>query len=237
MSFMDLIVINNKKVNDKTKKNNESAKETTIKFPGSESQETPNGKSLFGNFGFGKSTPAAATNNGQTDEEHLLKALEIYQNGFDSLNQPGYDFYEYYKSVSHDIANAAIYPMAFTMGSAMDKTITKDKLLQQSDYYLSEIIKVYNDYVTKGNAKKQELITQKDNENKSLVGDLELLKQQLEAIKVQIQDRENKLSAIGTKYEPKINEIDSKLSANNIAKDKIVESIEQVKQGIKTNLK
>jgi hypothetical protein len=31
--------------------------------------------------------------------EHLEKAIELYQSGFDNLNQPGFDFYEYYQLV------------------------------------------------------------------------------------------------------------------------------------------
>ncbi len=66
-------------------------------------------------------------------------------------------------------------------------------------------------------------------ENESLVGELSLLRQQLEAIQTQIADRENKLSVIDVKYAPMMVEVDSKLSANDMAKNKIVQSIEQVK--------
>jgi len=171
-------------------------------------------------------------------QEHLEKTLELYQQGFDSLNQPGYDFYEYYQAVvSAGVDNPQIYQMAFTMASAMDKTITKDKLVQQSDFYISEITKVHTNYVEKGNVKKQELIQQKSHENESLVGELDLMRQQLEALKTQIADRENKLQAIDGKYGPKLVEIEGKLAANDLAKETMVNSIEKVKQGIINNLK
>lgn len=171
-------------------------------------------------------------------QEHFNNALEVYEKGFDSLNQPGYDFYEFFQAVMNaGVDNPQIYQMAFMMGTGMDKTITKEKLVEQSNFYVTEITKVYNEYVAKGSAKKQETIDQKTNENQSLVGELDLMRQQMEALKTQIADREMKLQAIDGKYGPKLQEIEGKLAANDMAKNKIVQSIEQVKNGIVFNLK
>ena len=62
-------------------------------------------------------------------------------------------------------------------------------------------------------------------------------RQQFEAIQIQIKDKENKLSMIDNKYQPKISEYESKLLANDFAKNKIVSTIETVKQGINQNIK
>jgi hypothetical protein len=63
------------------------------------------------------------------------------------------------------------------------------------------------------------------------------MKEQLESLKAQILEKENKLKVVGSKYEPQINEIDSKLGANDIAKNQLIQSIAQVKNGININLK
>ena len=110
-------------------------------------------------------------------------------------------------------------------------------MINDAEYYISEITKVYNDNVSKGTAKKQTLLAQKDSENKSLVSELENMEQQLEALKVQIDDRRRKLSDIDTKYSPDLNDFDNRLGANELAKNKIIDSIEQVKQGINLNIK
>lgn len=236
MGFKDLFIVSdeNEKANEVPQ--TETVKQTTTKFPTSTPKVEENG-SILGVFGFGK-TEQVITTPTSVSNEHLEKALELYQKGFDSLNQPGYDFYEFYQAIMQaGPTNPQIYNMAFTMASAMDKTITKDRLVQQSDYYLSEIEKVYNDYVTKGNAKREELVAQKKHENESLVGELSLLKQQLEAITTQIADRENKLSVIDVKYSPMISDVEGKMNANQIAKSKVTQSIEQVKNGIINNLK
>jgi hypothetical protein len=242
MGLKDLFIVSDEKPIDKPVEQIKEVPKTTTKFPTS----TPKAEepSAFSAFGFGSSpTPTPVQTNFQptaqgVTNEQLAKAFDVYQNGFDSLNQPGYDFYEFYQAVmGGGIENPQIYTMAFAMGSAMDRSITKDKLLMQSDFYLTEINKVYNDFVAKGNAKRQEVINQKNHENQSLVGELDLMKQQLEQLQIQIADRQAKLSAIDSKYNPILGEVEGKLVANDQAKHKIVSTIEQVKQGITNNLK
>lgn len=239
MNLRDLFLVSDENTDNKPAQEPiKQSMPSATKFPTSEVKPEPT-TSVFSSFGFGaKPEPTPSFQASSVSNEALGKALEVYENGFDSLNQPGYDFYEFYKAVmAGGVENPAIYAMAFGMGTAMDRTITKDKLLQQSDFYITEINKVYNDYVAKGTAKHQEVIAQKNHENESLVGELSLMRQQLEQLQVQIVDRENKLSVIDSKYSPILNEVESKISANDLAKQKIVGSIEQVKNGIINNLK
>jgi hypothetical protein len=213
----------------------EQTQSQTTKFP---TAETPSQASSFSFPTTPAPSPIPTYVPVGVTQEHLNNALEVYEKGFDSLNQPGYDFYEFFQAVMNAGAdNPQIYQMAFMMGTGMDKTITKDKLVEQSNFYIAEITKVYNEYVAKGNAKKQETIDLKTNENQSLVGELDLMRQQMEALKTQIADREMKLQAIDGKYGPKLQEIEGKLAANDMAKNKVIQSIEQVKNGIVINLK
>ena len=233
MSWKDLFVNGEGNPTNETKK--EEPKQETTKFPNVGSVTN----TISNVFNFPTQTQQTPTFTGaQVSTEHLEKAQEIYQKGFDSLNQNGYDFYEFYQAVVHGgVDNPQIYSMAYAMGYGMDKTISKDKLLQQADFYLNEIRKVYTDNVSKGEGKKQSLLAQKNSENQALSNELELMRQQMEAFKLQIQDRENKLSAIDGKYQPQIADVDSKLSANEAANAQIVQSIQQVKNGIINNLK
>jgi len=228
MGWKDLFIAGEENSNDKPTQE-KPVENTQMKFPTNTNNTFPT---------YTAPTTPVQFNSSQVPQEYLAKAIEVYKSGFDSLNQNGYDFYEFYQAITQGgVNNPQIYPMAFTMANAMDKSVTKDKLVQTADYYLSEINKVYNDYVAKGNGKKQDLIIQKNNENQALVNELSLMEQQLEALRTQIQDRQNKLNAIGGKYEPMISDVDNKLSANEMAKNQIVQSIEQVKTGIINNLK
>lgn len=193
---------------------------TSTTFPIMETQTQP----VFGN---------------SLDNPILNKFVEAYENCLDSANQDGYDFYEFFKAIinSGAIENPQMYVMAMNMGIVMDKTCNKSKLLSQADYYLNEINKLYNQNVTSGSSKKQDLITQKDSENHNLSAELNNLRAQVEALQNQISAKQTQLLAIDSKYQPLINEIEQKLQANDIAKNTIVSNIDKVKNGINNNIK
>ncbi len=171
-------------------------------------------------------------------QPHIDSVMKMYEQGFEGLNMTGYDFFEYYQSIiSAGIDNPQIYNMALMMAKGIDKTVSKESLLSQSDFYITEINKVYKTYVDKGQTKRNEVTNQKENENKNLVAELDNLKMQLESIKNQIQSKESLLSQIDSKYSTQLTEIDCKLMANDHAKDVILGSITKVKNGIINNLK
>ncbi len=236
MSFLkDLFIVDENAINKPSIPEPVKKENTLTKFPTAPTSSAP---AETPSFSVPTQSVAFAPISSQVPNDYIEKALDVYEKGFESLNQPGFDFYEFFQSVAHGGAdNPQVYAMAFQIASGMDKTITKDKLVQQADFYLTEIDKVYQEYVTKGNGKKQEALTLKDNENKNLVGELESMKQQLAALQIQIDDRQRKLGDIDTKYGPQLSEIENKISANNIANQKIVESIQHVKTGIISNLK
>lgn len=218
---------NNKNEVETSDKKIEEKKETTIKFSDVSSQQNNNS--------FSQSEVKAPTT---ISNDLMSKFFDAYQSAFEKMNQDGYDFFEFFQTVIHgDINNPQTYTMAFGMGKAMDKNLSKEKLISQSEYYISELTKLYNQNVAEGTQKKQDLINAKVNENQNLTSELNSLKEQLEAIKVQIQDKEKKLSLIDGKYEPQIIERDSKLMANDFAKNKIMSTIETVRQGINNNVK
>ena len=225
MSWKDAFL--NPTTKDTNKTTPVSKKDTNMKFPE---------PSQSNDFGFGQSN--SNQQSGQVSQEYTSKFLDAFENAFSELNQNGYDFFEFFQSIIHsDINNPQSYTMAFAMGKGMDRTITKEKLLSQSEFYITELNKLSEKNINDGNKKKQDLINQKESENQNLTTELSSLKQQLEGIELQIKDRENKLSQIENKYQPKISEYDNKLMANDFAKNKIVSSIETVKQGINQNLK
>ncbi len=173
-----------------------------------------------------------------TNNPFLESIIDMYQKGFEGLNMPGYDFFEFAQAVKHGGPdNPQAYQMAFSMGKGMLPSVNKEKLVSDADFYITEINKVYQELVTKGNARKTEISTQKTTEAQNLANELELLKQQQEAILNQITEAVNKLNAIDTKYTPQLTEAENKLTANDFAKNKIVSEIEKVKQGIIANLK
>lgn len=181
--------------------------------------------------------PVASIDN-PSCQPHLDKIVQLYESGFDGLNQAGYDFYEFYKAVvSGGIDNPQVYAMALSMGKAMDGNVSKDTLLSQSQFYIDEIMKVYQTYVENGTGKKNQLLSTKESERTQLASELDSLKMQMEAISNQIVAKQTSLSEIDNKYANDLLEVDCKLMANDVAKNKILSSINAVKQGLTNNLK
>ena len=130
------------------------------------------------------------------------------------------------------VDNPQGYQMALSMATAMDASVTKDHLVSQADFYVSKLMELYNQHVTSGNSKKQDLLSQKDAENYSLSTDLGTLKQQLEFIQSQITQKESDLSTIDAKYTPLIAEVDAKLVANEVVKNDFIGKISKVKENL-----
>ena len=168
----------------------------------------------------------------------ILKTIvELYESGFESLNQPGYDFYEFFKAIkavgSHD---PQVYKMALTMAQSVDKKVTKSTLLAQADFYIEEIDKVYKQYQAQGNSKKSQIIETQNNKKESLTVEISKLEKQLMEIQNKISTKRNELQTIDTTTTSEVAEIDQKIVANEKARGKITETIMAVVNGIKNNL-
>lgn len=165
----------------------------------------------------------------------LGEILEVYEKGFESLNSQGFDFFELYKSVSAvGITNPQSYQMAFAMGKSLNPAITKEFLLEKAGFYVTEIEKVHTGYAATGEKKKNELMASITNDRNNLaksISELEIkiaqLQEELSAKKLELE----KLNSIDA-----FTEINQKIEANNIAKQRILESINTVANGVKQYL-
>lgn len=166
---------------------------------------------------------------------HLDKIMNMYEKGFEGLNMEGFDFYEFFKMVVEGgVNNPAMYTMAFTAAKSMGST--KESLLEQSNYYITEIQKVHGNYVAAGDKKRQEAISSKTTEETSLKTELIGIDSELERLTALKQQKEAELRDIDNKYEPTITEVECKLMANDMAMEGIVGSIQKVVTGINNNI-
>lgn len=238
MSWKDLFIINE----DETKKEATApATSEPVKFPSATNSVTmaPTG---FGSPSVG--TPVTPPSMGIPLESnpmckpHMEKIIQMYETGFDGLNMEGYDFFEFYKAIlSAGADNPTVYSMAFNMAQSMDKKITKDSLISQSDFYIQEISKVHTKYVDGGNGKKNELLSRKERERDQLNTEVQNLKIQIEELMNQMNNSQNSLAQIDNKYADDLTEVDCKLMANDVAKNNLLASIDKVKQGLINNVK
>jgi hypothetical protein len=182
-----------------------------------------------------KSTPNTSST---TNNEAFNEVLNVYEKGFESLNHEGYDFFELYKSVMAVGAdNPQSYQMAFVMGKSIKGDLTKESLLEKSQYYVQEIEKVHAKYADIGNKKKNELTAQLNAEKSNLTGQINDLEAQLLSIQKQLSKNKTELSEIDSKFNAPLANMEQRIEANNKAKETLLTSIQKVINGINQNLK
>lgn len=168
---------------------------------------------------------------------HMESIMKKYENGFASLNRPGIEFYEFFEAVvDTGINDPKSYQMALKILSKSEKSMTKESLISQSQYYIDELMKVHANNSAVGIKMKEDLMADKNSEGNKLRNDIQLLKDQIESIKNQLLAKESQLSQIDARYQPKINDFDCKIMANDEAKNRILGTINAVVNGIKSNL-
>jgi hypothetical protein len=183
---------------------------------------------------FPETTPTVSYNSGNsTNNPFMDEILSVYNKGFESLNSEGFDFFEMYKSViAVGATNPQSYQMAFTMGKTLKSDLSKEFLIEKSKFYISEIEKVYAKYDATGNSKNKDLnntiTTQKYDLGKN-IADLET---QIAKLQADLDTKKAELSRIDNDNHQLFAEIQQKIEANNIAKQKILESINTVVTGI-----
>lgn len=163
--------------------------------------------------------------------------LEVYENGFNSLNIEGFDFFEMYKSViSVGVINPQSYHMAFTMGKTIKSDLTKELLLEKSEFYLDEIDKVYQKYDATGRSRKNDLDMAITRDKVNLSKRISDLDEQILELQKELEKKKKELSQIDITNVIQYNEIQMKIEANDFAKKKIIDSINIVVAGIKQYL-
>lgn len=167
----------------------------------------------------------------------LDSVIEMYEKGFDSLNLPGYDFYEFFKAIKAvNSEDPTLYKMAITMAQSTDPNVSKDSLLEGANFYMDEIYKVHKLYEDKGTLKKEKIINSQLDKKNSLISEIALVEKQILELQTELSTKKIKLEASDDSYINEVSEIDQKITANNIAKDKILQTITSVIEGIKANL-
>ena len=163
----------------------------------------------------------------------LTEIFEVYQKGFEGLNAEGFDFFELYKSVNAvGVSNPQSYQMAFTMGKTINPNLTKEYLLDKAKFYIVEIEKVYEKYNITGNSKKSDLSLKINDEKKKLTAEITDLEAKIVQLQKELEAKKVELSKIDNENAQEFSELQLKIEANNIAKQKIQDSINLVITGI-----
>ncbi|MBQ0151292.1 MAG: hypothetical protein KBS61_00130 [Chryseobacterium sp.] len=168
-----------------------------------------------------------------TNNPFINDVLEVYEKGFESLNDEGFDFFELYKSVSVvGVNNPQSYQMAFAMGKSLRPDLSKQFLLDKSQHYITEIEKVFKNYDVIGNSKQSELNNGILKRKEELTKNINDIQTEIASLQNDLQKKNAELLQIDTDNKQQFVEIQQKIEANAIAKQRILESINTVINGI-----
>jgi hypothetical protein len=216
---------------------------------GEEEKETETSKtnSPAPSFPINTGTGFTANNNPSTTalSAETQEVMQVYEKGLDSINMPGYDFYEFYKAVqSAGPHNEQAYNMAYQMAKAMDGTLTLQKLITDAEFYVSKINEVHSQYVTQGQQKLNQIgekrLAEKTDLSKSvdqIAMRIAQIRAELTQLENEIQNKRNALAKVDDAYLPQEQAVRSKLNANDMAKTNSTSKLTLVRDNIQKFIK
>ena len=194
----------------------------------------------IGNSPSPSSSPSFPVQSGGVSNPYLDEITEVYEKGLQSINMPGYDFYDFYLAIkAAGSQNEAVFKMAFQMGKTMDANITPQKLVSDAEYYISKINEVYKTYNDQGRQKLDGFDKQLQGDRQKLSGEVSLiendlngLRQKIVALEKQLSETRAKLNSVDNTYRPQQDTIRQKLSANDQAMQICIQKLNSVKDSI-----
>lgn len=209
-------------------------------FIKSDDQEENPGESGSLNFPKRDNLNAGTREPSQNDNPYLNEIIEVYEKGLEGINMPGYDFYDFFLAVKASGSQGdTVYRMAFQMGKTMDNTITKEKLANDAEFYLSKINEVYQKFTSQGREKLGEIDEQQrlererlSNDSRQFEAEINKHRQEIQALEKKLNDARNVLAKIDEKYKPQSAVIQRKLEANDQAMEMSIQKLNSIKEGI-----
>jgi hypothetical protein len=170
----------------------------------------------------------------------VAEVLKTYESGLESINMPGYDFFEFYQTIT--VAGAPTeqsYKMAYQMAKIVDKNVTVEKLMHDAEFYISKINEVHSQYATQGQAKLNAVGEKKNAERTNLSNEIDQaaariaqLREEMQKLEADIATKRSVLSKIDESYYAQEKSVKDKLSANDYAHKASIDKLNFVKEGI-----
>jgi hypothetical protein len=182
---------------------------------------------------------------GSQEQPLLEDFVQRLQNLINQNNQSGFDFLDFTESLFEEKQNPTpeVYKTVFRIAQKIDKSLTPSRLLESAIFYKDLVQQTVGNEVSKGEAKKLGLQSEKDTERNNLDNSLKEIRVKIQQLTKQIQDLQNQdlslsnqLMAIDQKYGSQFIDIDRKINAIRNAKEQVLVSIVDIEAGIKSNL-
>ncbi len=197
-----------------------------------------------------KSTPTNTVNVGSAepmvqqeitvspDSKIMNKVLATYSKGFEALNIPGFDLFEFYDGIkAAGATDQSGYKMAFAFACSSNPSLTVDYLLQTGEQYITQINQKKDEFKKNGKAKKTQLLTQQKQEQKTLTDDIAKFDKQIAKLEKERDQKRLNLNNIDQKYLTQLNEVSMTIAASDTVSGTITSELRTTLNRINQHLK
>lgn len=162
-------------------------------------------------------------------EDKLFSLLE-------KINDPGMDFFEVWNAAEEmGGVNPTNIKAAMTSLKFADATLTKEKVISTGDNYVKKLTDIYSTEEKRKLQEKQTLEQAKTQEAKTLQTEVDNLEDQIKNLKTQQEGKKTELNQINSKYDPQINQVETRIQQGKIAISNLIKKMENVLLIVKSN--
>lgn len=162
-------------------------------------------------------------------EDKLFSLLE-------KINEPGMDFFEVWNAaIEMGGANSINIKAAITSLKFADATLSVEKVVSTGANYVKKLTDMYNTEEQRKLQEKQKLEQGKSHEAKTLQTEIDNLDTQIKALQKQQQDKQSELNQINSKFDPQINQAETRITQGRIALTNLIKKMEDVILIVKSN--
>ncbi|MEN5088655.1 hypothetical protein ABE426_19480 [Sphingobacterium faecium] len=163
-------------------------------------------------------------NDGSTDIKQMkLKVLGILER----LNEQGLDFFEVWNAAAAmGKVDENTLKAAYTSLKYVDSSLTKEKLKTTGTNYANKLKETIAKETQQKEAEIQKAEQDREFEKTTLNNEIKTLTDSISKLQDDLQKKQVALAQINTKYEPKLKEIEQKISIGNAAVNEVVNDIQ-----------
>jgi hypothetical protein len=162
------------------------------------------------------------------EDEKVLKTFEEY---FEKINKPGYDFFEFYKAVNQ-FEDVNSYKTAFSVVSSFDSTISKDNLLKDHEYYINNVNLTVEQLKEQSSSRISQLVEEKDTKTKEINDKIDDCYKKLVSLQNEYDLLVKSKPDLLNKYDTEITQVENRMKSVYYYQNKFLSSFNKVKNNI-----
>jgi hypothetical protein len=187
------------------------------------------------------SIPSVSIGVGIPDGSLIDDLMVRFQKLIEEKNQPGFDFFEYSAMVLGVSQTPAPdhFKMAYQGAKVMNASVSKQQLAESAKFYKQTLENAYLDTVRKGEEKRAAVAQQQASEQKQLNADVDNINKQIADFEKKIAElktaqaqRNSQLATLTEKFTPQMADVELKLNATTTAKDRVLDRLLLIEDGL-----